>query len=154
MMNNFIRNPVLRLHTPLERNLFLVCTLANTSPCPLFYASYHLLYLRRDSNSHLVVRSHRFYSVELRRYVVCMMGHDPTTSTFTEWHSTNWATYTIYFILWLIQYVLTLFESVRWDIAILDLQLDSVQISQLIFVLAIPFLKERVTTIVRQFCQI
>ena len=48
--------------------LSLVCTLANTSPCPLFYASYHLLYLRRDSNSHLVIRSHGFYSVELRRY--------------------------------------------------------------------------------------
>ena len=69
--------------------LSLVCTLTNTSPCPLFYVSYHLLYLRRDSNSHLVVRSHRFYSVELRRYIVCMMGHDPMTSTFTEWHSTN-----------------------------------------------------------------
>jgi len=36
-----------------------------------------LLYLRRDSNSHLVVRSHRFSSIELRRYVVCMMGVEP-----------------------------------------------------------------------------
>jgi hypothetical protein len=32
------------------------------------------------------------------------------------------------------------FESIRWGIAILDLRLGNVQISQLIFVLAIPFL--------------
>ena len=62
MMNNFIRNPVLRTsHTIREpgyyintikiEHLSLVCTLANTSPCPLFYAFYHLLYLRRGSNS-------------------------------------------------------------------------------------------------------
>ena len=46
------------------------------------------------------------------------------------------------------------FELIRWGIAILDKRLDSDKISQLIFVLAIPFLKELVITIVRQFCQI
>ena len=35
------------------------------------------------------------FSIKLRRYIVCMMGHDPMASTFTEWHSTNWATYTM-----------------------------------------------------------
>ena len=61
----FIRNPVgsyvSTSHTIRELGCYintikieylsLVCTLTNTSPCPLFYVSYHLLYLRRGSNS-------------------------------------------------------------------------------------------------------
>ena len=55
MMNDFIRNPATSIkasHTIRElgyyintikiEHLSLVCTLANTSPCPLFYVSYHL----------------------------------------------------------------------------------------------------------------
>ena len=62
---------------------------------------------------------------------------EPQSSTLpTELHTP----YNFILLLWLIQYVLTQFESIRWGIAILDLRSDNVRISQLIFVLAIPFL--------------
>ena len=124
---------IYELHTPLESRVFLL--ILSVNPC--------------------VTSPHAYHSTLCIIFLGVWWVSNPLPSVpQTDALPIELHTPFVILFLWLIQYVLTQLKLIHWDIAILDLHSDNVQISQPIFVLAIPSPIQWVITILRLLCLI